>query len=65
MPQENADIVAYMLQVNKIPAGSADLPTDAAALKMITITKAKLDVHGAGAAEARFRGGPADREGRC
>jgi mono/diheme cytochrome c family protein len=41
MPQENADIVAYILQVNKMAAGSADLSSDEAALKAITITKAK------------------------
>jgi len=40
-PQVNADIIAYVLQVNKMAAGSADLPTDAAALKAITITKSK------------------------
>jgi mono/diheme cytochrome c family protein len=40
-PQENADIVAYMLQANKMAAGAADLPSDAAALKAITITKSK------------------------
>lgn len=41
MPQENADIVAYILQVNKMAAGSTDLPSDEAALKGITITKTK------------------------
>ena len=41
MPQENADIVAYILQVNKMAAGSTDLPSDEAALKAITITKSK------------------------
>jgi S-disulfanyl-L-cysteine oxidoreductase SoxD len=41
MPQENADIVAYILQVNKMAAGTTDLPTDADALKAITITKTK------------------------
>jgi S-disulfanyl-L-cysteine oxidoreductase SoxD len=41
MPQENADIVAYILQVNKMAAGSMDLPSDEAALKAITITKTK------------------------
>ena len=39
--QENADIVAYMLQVNKMASGTADLPSDAAALKAITITRTK------------------------
>jgi mono/diheme cytochrome c family protein len=41
MPQETADILAYVLQVNRMPAGQADLPGDAAALKAIAITKAK------------------------
>jgi len=39
MPQENADIVAYILQVNRVPTGPSDLSTDEAALKAITITK--------------------------
>jgi mono/diheme cytochrome c family protein len=30
-PQENADIVAYILQVNRFPTGLAELPADAAA----------------------------------
>jgi len=38
-PQENADIVAYVLQVNKLPAGAGELPSDAATLKAIAITK--------------------------
>jgi mono/diheme cytochrome c family protein len=37
MPQETADIIAYMLQVNRMPAGQADLPSEAAALKSIAI----------------------------
>jgi mono/diheme cytochrome c family protein len=36
---QGADIVAYMLKINKFPAGTADLPSDAAALKTITIVK--------------------------
>jgi mono/diheme cytochrome c family protein len=39
--QETAAIIAYMLQVNRFPGGSADLPADAAALEAIAITKAK------------------------
>ena len=39
--QENADIVAYVFQVNRFPAGMTDLGTDAAALKAIAITKTK------------------------
>lgn len=41
MPQETVDILAYVLQVNRMPGGAADLPADAAALKAIAITKAK------------------------
>ncbi|MET0211353.1 MAG: c-type cytochrome [Vicinamibacterales bacterium] len=39
--EENGDIVAYILQVNKMAPGSADLSSDGAALKAITITKSK------------------------
>ena len=38
---ENADIVAYILKVNKQPAGTTDLPSDAAALKQIRFEAAK------------------------
>lgn len=41
MPQETADILAYVLQVNRMPGGAVELPGDAAALEAITITKAK------------------------
>ncbi len=34
---ENADILAYILQVNKLPAGKSPLPSDAEALKQIQI----------------------------
>ena len=37
--QQAIDIVAHVLRANKFPAGSADLPSDAAALKAITIVK--------------------------
>ena len=40
-PQENADIVAYVFQVNRFPTGMTDLGTDAAALKAIAIVRAK------------------------
>ena len=40
-PQETVDIVAYMLQVNRFPAGSADMATEAATLKTIVFAKAK------------------------
>ena len=32
---ENADILAYILSVNKLPAGNSDLPSDAESLKQI------------------------------
>jgi len=36
---ETAAVLAYILQLNKIPAGKADLPTDRAALDRIRITE--------------------------
>lgn len=36
---QSADISSYILEANKFPAGAADLPSDAAALKVITIAK--------------------------
>jgi mono/diheme cytochrome c family protein len=38
-PEEYAAIVAYLFNVNKFPAGETELPTDAAALEAIKITK--------------------------
>ena len=38
---ENADIVAYLLKANHLPAGKTDLSTDAAALKQIQFEAAK------------------------
>ena len=38
---ENADILAYILQSNKLPAGKSDLPTDAAALQRIQFEAAR------------------------
>jgi quinoprotein glucose dehydrogenase len=37
--QENADIVAYILQVNRFPAGVSELPADEAAQKTIVIIR--------------------------
>ena len=37
-PQGYADIVSYMLKRNDFPAGDAELPSEEAALNMITIT---------------------------
>jgi len=41
MPQVNADILAYVLQVNKFPAGHTELKPDAAALKAIALETKK------------------------
>jgi len=38
---ENADIIAYMLQVNKFPAGNRELPASSDALKKFRIEAAK------------------------
>jgi S-disulfanyl-L-cysteine oxidoreductase SoxD len=38
---ENADILAYILKVNKLPAGQNELPGDAEALKPIQFEAAK------------------------
>jgi cytochrome c len=37
--QADADVVAYILSVNKFPAGHTELPADNNALKAITINK--------------------------
>jgi mono/diheme cytochrome c family protein len=36
-PQQNADIIAFILQVNKFPAGAAELPSVGMTLKQIKI----------------------------
>jgi len=36
-PEDNARLVAFILRVNGAPAGDAPLPTDAAALRRITL----------------------------
>jgi mono/diheme cytochrome c family protein len=36
-PQQTSDVTAYVLKLNKFPAGQAELPTDLAALKTIKI----------------------------
>ena len=38
-PEVDADIVAYLLQQNKYPAGNEELKADTAALKAVTIGK--------------------------
>jgi mono/diheme cytochrome c family protein len=36
-PQDSSDLIAFMLQVNKFPAGQKELPTDVNALNQIKI----------------------------
>ncbi len=38
-PQQTVDIVGYMLKMGKFPAGTVELPTDAAALKTMVLVK--------------------------
>ena len=40
-PQQNADVVAHILNVNGFPAGRRQLPTDVEQLKQIRIDPAK------------------------
>ena len=40
-PAQNADILAYIIQVNKFPAGKTELPSDADGLKKIRIEAKK------------------------
>lgn len=39
-PQEYADVVAYLLRMNRLPSGSDELSTDVAQLRRIRIDKA-------------------------
>jgi S-disulfanyl-L-cysteine oxidoreductase SoxD len=39
--QQNADIIAYMLQFNKFPAGATELPTQSETLKEVRIAAQK------------------------
>ena len=43
-PQENADVLAYLLRMNRMPAGDTDLPADSAALKSIRIDTMTIPV---------------------
>ncbi len=36
-PQENADVLAYLLRMNRMPLGDTELPADSAALHAIRI----------------------------
>lgn len=38
-PNEYADVIAYLLQLNKFPAGASELPTDKDALSAILMEK--------------------------
>jgi len=38
-PQEYVDVIAYLLRMNKLPAGSEELTTDVALLRRIRIEK--------------------------
>jgi mono/diheme cytochrome c family protein len=40
-PEQTADVIAYLLNVGKYPAGAADLPAKAEALKTITLDAPK------------------------
>lgn len=40
-PEQTADVIAFLLQKGTLPAGQAELPTDAAALKAITFVSPK------------------------
>ena len=40
-PEATADITAYILSMNRFPAGSAELPSDAAALRRIRFDAVK------------------------
>ena len=40
-PKDYADVVAYLLRMNKLPSGSEELSTDVAVLRRIRIEKAK------------------------
>jgi quinoprotein glucose dehydrogenase len=40
-PEQTADVIAYLLSVGKYPAGAADLPAKAEALKTITLDAPK------------------------
>ncbi len=40
-PADTADLIAYILEINKYPAGTADLPSDPTALRQIRMTPAR------------------------
>lgn len=40
-PQEYADVIAYLLRMNRMPVGDEELPSDVERLRSIRIEKAK------------------------
>lgn len=43
-PQDYADVLAYLLRMNRMPAGQHELPVDSTALKAIRIETPKISV---------------------
>jgi hypothetical protein len=43
--QQNADITAFMLQINKFPAGATELPTQSMTLKQIRYLAVRGSTH--------------------
>ena len=41
MPEQYADVMAYLLSVNKYPAGAAEIPKDGASLKSVKMAAPK------------------------
>jgi hypothetical protein len=44
-PEEYADVLAYLLKLNLMPAGPAELPPDSSALRTIRIDTARAAAH--------------------
>jgi mono/diheme cytochrome c family protein len=59
--QQNADIIAFILQCNKFPAGAAELPSQALRLKQIKYVAAKPDAPQQGANNPKGTDGSAPR----
>jgi mono/diheme cytochrome c family protein len=51
-PEQNADLLAYILQVNRLPPGKTELPSEPEVLKQITFDAAKTSKAAIRAAEA-------------
>ena len=41
MPEQYADVLAYLLSINKYPAGQAEIPKDGAGLKAVKMAAPK------------------------